>query len=356
MGFSQTGPHPERMELRIIIIGIGFMGQMHARVYRALAATGRAVKVVGVVDSFPGANEAMERLNLAVPRFSSLNEALQALPCDAVDICLPTDLHLEHLRAAARAGKHVFCEKPLALDQKEAEAALAEAEGCGITLQIGHCIRFWPEYQALQRFAEAKQGGRLLRLSLTRRASRPLYSRDNWLHDEARSKGAALDLHIHDTDFALHLLGTPRGVHSVGRKEGKAWSYLSTHYLYDGVMVTAEGGWDLPGQWGFQMAFQAVFENASVDYDSLQAPTLRLTLGDEPSRPLPFPQPEIGDDNGSGGNISALGGYYNELAYFCDCLIAGCKTEIATGRQGLESLHVVLAEIESAEKGAPVLL
>ncbi len=88
------------MKLRIVIVGFGFMGQMHAGVYRALAAQGREVKIVGVVDSFPGAAEAMAKAGLKAPGFPTLEEALKAVECEAVDICLPTDLHAAHIRTA----------------------------------------------------------------------------------------------------------------------------------------------------------------------------------------------------------------------------------------------------------------
>ena len=64
--------------------------------------------------------------------------------------------------------------------------------------------------------------------------------------------------------------------------------HLFTQYLFDNVAVTAEGGWDLPPQWGFQMAFQAVFENAVIDFDSTASPTLHLTLGKGKRAPMPF--------------------------------------------------------------------
>jgi predicted dehydrogenase len=348
--------HRGKMKSRIIIVGFGFMGRMHARVCQALVARGLDVEIVGIVDPQAESDQAMTELGIRAPRFKSLPEALGRTDASVIDICLPTDLHAVHIQMAARAGKHIFCEKPLALNAKEAEAAVAEAERANVFLQVGQCIRFWPEYEALRQFIQAGDAGKLRRLSLVRRASRPAYSRDNWLHEPSRSKGAALDLHIHDTDFVLHLLGTPRAVDSVGSRQDGAWTYLATHYSYDDVAVTAEGGWDLPAGWGFQMAFQAVFERAVIDYDSGQSPTLRIVRGAEPAQPLAFAKPEVVASGDAGGNISDLGGYYNELAYFYEGLAAGRGPKIATGRQALESLRVVLAEIESAEKQSPVAL
>ncbi len=352
MSEAAWGLHHAVMNIRTAIVGFGFMGQMHARVCQALPG----VELVGIVDTFPGVEGRAVELGFKTAVAPSLSVLLETVDVDVVDICLPTDLHSAVIITAARAGKHIFCEKPLALELADAEEALLEVERKGVALQVGQCIRFWPEYQALERFVKSGQGGKLVSLSLQRRASRPAYSRDNWLHEAKRSKGAALDLHIHDTDYILHLLGRPKAVHSVGHQEKGAWSHLFTQYLFDDIAVTAEGGWDLPAQWGFQMAFQAVFENAAVDFDSLSSPTLHLTLGETKREPLPFEKPQLASAGATGGNISDLGGYYNELAYFYEQLRQNRKPEIATGRQALESLRTVLAEIQSATEGRSISL
>jgi predicted dehydrogenase len=340
------------MKIRVAVMGFGFMGQMHARVYQALPG----VEIAGIIDTFPGVAQLASKLGFKVPVATSLAALLKLTDFNVVDICLPTDLHVRAITAAARAGKHIFCEKPLALEIADAKRALREVKKAGVALQVGQCIRFWPEYQALEHFIKSGRGGKLRSLSLQRRASRPAYSRGNWLHDAKRSKGAALDLHIHDTDFVLHLLGKPKGVHSIGRRQDGAWTHLFTQYLFDNVAVTAEGGWDLPPQWGFQMAFQAVFENAVIDFDSLSSPTFHLTLGKGKRQPLPFAKPTVASAANSGGNISDLGGYYNELAYFCAQLRLGKKPRIATGAQALESVRTVLAEIKSATQKKTVRL
>jgi predicted dehydrogenase len=337
------------MKIRVGIVGFGFMGQMHARVYQALPN----VEIVGIADDYAGAQTVAAQLGIKAILKPSLTSLLQAVDVDVVDVCLPTDLHSQTVIEAARAVKHIFCEKPLALEIAEAEEALREVEKSGVALQVGQCIRFWPEYQALEQFMKSGRGGKLISLSLQRRASSPSYSRDNWLQQSKRSKGAALDLHIHDTDYVLHLLGKPQAVHSVGRQQSGAWSHLFTNYLFDDIAVTAEGGWDLPPQWGFQMAYQATFENAALEFDSRWAPmpSLYLTLGEGKREPLTLEKPKIAAAEGTGGNISDLGGYYNELAYFCEQLSLGKKPQIATGPQALESLRTVLAEIESATTG-----
>ncbi len=352
MVFLSYYDHSDDMKLRVAIVGFGFMGQMHAKVYQAL----ENIEIVGVVDTFPATVKAVAEYGLSATLFPTLEAVLDQTAVDIVDICLPTDLHADAIVTAARAGKHVFCEKPLALTIADAERALAAVEAAGVHFQVGQCIRFWPEYQALETFLKSGQGGCLTSLWMQRRASKPAYSQENWLHANHRSKGAALDLHIHDTDFILHLLGKPQSVHSIGHKVDGVYTHLFTHYYYDQIAVTAQGGWDYPAQWGFQMAFQAVFEHAVVEMDSLISPSLHITLQDQKRVAMLFNKPVIKSDGPNSGNISDLGGYYNELATFVRGIRTGSKPTIATGPQALESLRTVLAEIQSADEKRSITL
>src|SRR4051812_30526664 len=191
---------------RVVIVGFGFMGEMHAQ---ALAGIPEA-ELVAIVDTRTEAAQAKAtRLNLKVPVLPTLQEALGKLEFDVVNVCLPTDRHAEAAIAALDAGKHVFCEKPVTTSLALAEQMRAAHRRSGKFVQVGQCIRFWPEYQAFEAFVRAGTAGKLLSLTMQRRAARPSYSTGNWLNDEKQSLGAAVDLHIHDTDYVLHLLGKP---------------------------------------------------------------------------------------------------------------------------------------------------
>jgi predicted dehydrogenase len=337
---------------RVLIVGFGFMGEMHAQ---GLAGIAQA-EIAGVVDTLPDAARAKAaRLGLSVPVFADLSGALAGTECDIVNVCLPTDAHAAATLAALKAGKHVFCEKPVALSLADAEKMRAAHRKSGRFFQVGHCIRFWPEYQAFEEFVRAGIAGRLLSLTMQRRSGRPGHSTGNWLNDEKRSCGAALDLHIHDTDFVLHLLGRPQAVFSRGTRDATGWSHIFTQYVFPDMVVQAEGGWNYPADWGFQMAFQAVFEQGAVEYDSAAKPTLRVTRQGKPPEPLPF-KPAGGQAAASSGNISSLGGYANELCYFIDCVSRGQAPAIATLEQAITSLGVALEEMRSAGSGMPVSL
>ncbi len=338
---------------KIAIIGLGFMGTMHAQIYQQL----RHASLVAVVDKkVARARQALVTLGLEAKVFGTVEEMLKNCDVDVVDICLPTDLHAPFALKAISAGKHVFCEKPLALTLSDGRKIVAAAKKAGVFFQVGHCIRFWPEYMAFASFVKSRKAGKLLSLSLQRRAGRPSYSEEDWLNNQARSGGAALDLHIHDTDFVHHLLGRPEAVTSVGTKDKTGWSHIFTTYHFKAVAVTAEGGWNYPPHWGFQMAFQAVFERGAVEFDSGANPTLVVTLGDGKKQPLAYKSPGAGESSTGSGNISSLGGYYNELAAFINSLQKKMAPGVATGDQAAESLATTLSEIKSATTGRKIVL
>jgi predicted dehydrogenase len=208
---------------------------------------------------------------------------------------------------------------------------------------VGHCIRFWPEYQALKRAVDSGEWGRLVSLSLSRRNARPDYAVGGWVNDPARCVGAALDMHIHDTDFVCHLLGLPHAVSARGVREPSGWNSIASIYDFGevGPLVFADGAWNYPKGWGFQMRFSAVFEQAAMDFDSRANPTLMLTPAGKTARAVALPEP-------------ATDGYRRELEYFINRLEAGQPIETSTGMQATRSLAVTLAEIQSAASGKPV--
>jgi predicted dehydrogenase len=104
------------------------------------------------------------------------------------------------------------------------------------------------------------------------------------------------------------------------------------------------------------MAFQAVFERACVDFDSAKAPTLSITCSDRASEPMPFTAPSAGQSKTGEGNISSLGGYYNELQHFVSSIASGRAPADATLGDARNALMVALAEIDSARTGRTVAL
>lgn len=330
------------------------MGEMHAQIYQALPG----VELTAVVDiNITSAKQKLSALGLDITVYATLSELLTACDVQAVDICSPTGQHVELAVEAAEAGKHLFIEKPLAFDAaccRQIETAIKKA---GVFAQVGHCIRFWPEYRTLKNTIESGELGALKSLSLARRSSRPGGGNpQHWVNDQKHSGGAAFDMHVHDTDFVLHLFGLPQSVFSNTSEGMSGPDHIFTHYKYDDIAVHAEGGWDYPQHYGFYMGYEAVFEDGTLAYHSNAEATLTLTKKDQPTTPVTIEQPGPKESATSSGNISALGGYFNELEYFTNCLKANKAPEIATIAQASESIRVLCAELESAQSGTATTL
>lgn len=324
--------------LKVGLVGCGFMGRMHATVYGAL----EGVELVAIADRRAEVSDAFAA-QWGAKGHPDLASMLQTEAIDYVDICLPTHQHAEASLAAIAAGKHVFCEKPMARSVEEADRMIAAAQAARVRLMIGHCIRFWPEYEIVHRLVAEGTLGALTSINLTRYGAFPSWSSENWLADEALSGGAALDMHIHDTDYALHVLGKPASMTSHGTVDTRGVSQIFTTMSYANVIAHLEGGWNLPASAPFKMAIRAIFERGAAIMDG--GP---LTIYEDGKDPV---EPEVPKMSaaGAGGNLSDLGGYYAELKYFTDCLASGAPMDRCTPESSRQSLAVALEEIEQAK-------
>jgi predicted dehydrogenase len=204
------------------------MGEIHAQIYQALPA----VELAAVVDiNVDGANEKLASLGLNIPVYRTLSDLLTACDVQVVDICSPTGQHVELAVEAAAAGKHLFIEKPLAFDLAGCQQIENAIQQAGVFAQVGHCIRFWPEYRMLKDTIASGELGALKSLSLARRSARPAGGNpQHWVNNEKLSGGAAFDMHVHDTDFVLHLFGLPQSVFSSATVGMSGFDNIFTHY------------------------------------------------------------------------------------------------------------------------------
>jgi len=192
--------------VRIGIAGLGRLGQRHARnlAQRVPGATLAAA-------SSPVAEEcAWARDTLGVARIAASYEAMLAEPdLDAVFLVTPTSLHADQIVAGLRAGKHVFCEKPLSLDLDDCRRVEAEAaRHPHLKAMIGFVRRFDPSYQAAQAaIARGDIGRPFMVRSQTCDQNDPS---GFFVRFAGTSGGMFLDMSVHDIDLARWLLGAPR--------------------------------------------------------------------------------------------------------------------------------------------------
>ena len=332
--------------IKVAIIGAGFMGRMHAEVYRNLSKA----KLIAIADIDLKKAQLLADKHKATA-YSSLGELTNQEDIDAVDICLPTFLHKECMIKAARLGKDILCEKPIALTLKDAEEMLQVAKKARVKLMIAQVIRFWPEYVELKKIHQAGELGRLLSITLTRISPTPTWAWDNWLADAKRSGGALLDLHIHDTDYLLYILGKPVSLASrVSPGRLKYAHVFTTFTLPDKVIAFTEGGWDMPDNFPLTMAYTALFEEGAVEFNSRSEKTLAIY---RPGKEIEYPsmKPELETTVSGEGNIADLGGYFSEIKYFIDCLENNEESAQASAQSARDSLENTLSEMKSADSG-----
>jgi predicted dehydrogenase len=252
----------------------------------------------------------------------------------AVDICAPTLAHHDLAIAALRAGKHVLCEKPFARTAAQAREMAAVAAESNRILMPAMCLRFFPEWVWVKTAIADGRFGQVLSARFRRVAEPPGWGQQNFL-DGAKSGGALLDLHIHDTDFVQFCFGRPRAVRSSGHtKISGAIDHVVTEYeVAGGAMVHAEGAWCMTPGFGFNMSYTVNFERATVDYDLARgADALKVCEAGQAAQVLKLGQPD---------------GYVGELRHFAECIANDTQPSIVTAADGVSSMEICEAEERS---------
>jgi myo-inositol 2-dehydrogenase/D-chiro-inositol 1-dehydrogenase len=188
-----------RPPIRVGVLGTGRIGRLHARLL-AQEVPGATVSVVA--DAVPDvATELGKQLGVAVA--SNIDEVLSSPDVDAVAVCSSTDTHVDLVVQAARAGKAIFCEKPVSLDLAQVDGALAAVAAAGVPFMVGFNRRFDPGHASVR---EAVRSGAVGDLHLLRITSRdPSPPPPEYV---AVSGGIFLDMTIHDFDMARHIVGS----------------------------------------------------------------------------------------------------------------------------------------------------
>ncbi len=167
---------------------------------------------------------------------------------------------------------------------------------------IAHVIRFWPEYVYLKELVKRKELGRLKSITLTRLASRPIWS---WDH------------------------------------------VFSTFYYKSGTIAYLEAGWDMSENYPFTMAFTANFDKGTVEYNSRHNIFNIYKKGGE------IESPRLANEitaEGSTGNIASLGGFIKEIEYFLNLCSGKKVSKVITPEDAVMSLKFIQEELKDARK------
>lgn len=320
--------------IQIGLIGLGGMGNVHARQYALMPDVS-----LTVYDVDPERTRQFAERTGARPA-TSLEETLAI--ADAVDICLPTDLHLDTGLAAIAAGCAVLMEKPMARYTKEAERLAGFASEAGVILMPGQVVRFFPEFRAAHDAVTSGAIGRPA-VARVRRGGKAPVGAGGWFRDPARSGGVLLDLAIHDFDWLRWTLGEVDTVLSRSVAMGDpAWvgpgDYaLTTLQFASGALAHVESTWMDPS--GFRTTLEVCGSEGMIQHDSRQSSFLRRTT-------------EEGSAT-ENGLMPTDDPYYRELRAFVDAVATGTPPPV-TAEDGLAAVRIAEAAVESARTGGLV--
>jgi UDP-N-acetylglucosamine 3-dehydrogenase len=312
-------------KLGVAVVGTGFWGRNHARVYKELKET----ELLAVCDIDAERAKAVAKQFNVAPYISS-GKMLKREDIEAVSICTwSTSLAKEALKAL-KAGKHVLVEKPMAANVKQAEKLVETADKEDLHLMVGFLMRFIPGLQHIKRAIETKTLGEIVCATAKRVSQWP---------ERIGDVGVVKDTAIHDIDIARYLFNEdPIAVYA------KAGSMMHKKFEdYAQIMLTFEGGKSafIESNWLTPYKTRTLVVTGSEGIMKLDYITQELTIENvrETVQPrYPWQEP-----------------LKLELQHFANCVF-GKEKPIITGVDGLKALTIAEAALKSSAKGKAIKL
>ncbi|MCY2931751.1 MAG: Gfo/Idh/MocA family oxidoreductase [Planctomycetota bacterium] len=333
--------------VRVGVIGLGFAGTEHLKGYRATAAAEAEVVALCDLQSDLLASKAQE---FGIKKtFTNYHKMLQMDGLDAVDVCIPNDLHAPATLDSLRAGKHVICEKPPARSAKEARQMADMARKMGKTLMYAVVLRFTSAAQYLKRCINDGMLGDIYwgRTVYHRRRGIPIGAKA-WFVDKKRAGGGSLiDIGVHALDLAWWLMGAPKPKSVCGASYTK-FAHLvppSVHYNVEDsafamVRFVNDATLILECSWSLNQAGGSIQQLAGTKGGAEMHPLKIFTETDGVLADL-MPQP-AGND-----------WYGDEVRHFA-VSIQNRRQPLATAEQGVQLMQMLDAVYESQRTGREV--
>jgi predicted dehydrogenase len=318
--------------IKVGLIGGGGIADAHIRGYQAFAETIAVTAVADVVYQTASRRAA----ELGAVGYTDFRQMILDADLDAVDICLPHYLHAEAIIAAAAAGRHILCEKPLCLTVEEADRVRLAIDAAGVTLMCAHNQLFLPAVAKAKQLLDEGVLGTVYEVRTTDSFYNDFDPQNmGWRATAATSGGGELiDTGYHPTYLMLHL---------AGGSPVEATALLSRHRLrfMEGedsaqVLVRFDNGvvGHLVTSWAYDPApgtekFSVVGERGSLASDGR---SLVVALRGSGSQTHDFQDVDT---------------YVSEIGHFADCLRSGTRP-LHTEKEGIEVLGLILAAYEGA--------
>lgn len=317
---------------RIGLVGAGGIASAHLP---GLLRSGSAVSVFS--EEYGPAFRNNDSVRIA----SSLDELIGW--AEIVDVATPTNTHHAVVTKALEAGRHVICEKPLALSVDDAAELLSLADRHGVHIFPAHVVRWFPAYHEAKR---AVDSGALGDLAVMRFVRSGAFPKQPWFADSSRSGGVVADLMIHDLDQARWLAGDVVRVSAVRRRTEEDGHPLEAAH----VLLTHASGTitHLAGLWGasdlhFTTEFSVTGTLGSLTYSSRAEENYLIDPAHLATGSTFLPSRDEDNDDP----------YALEIRDF----VAACRggeTPRVTGADGLEAVRLAVAALTSIDTGQPV--
>jgi myo-inositol 2-dehydrogenase/D-chiro-inositol 1-dehydrogenase len=322
-------------KLRIGMAGAGYMGGLHAK----LLARDERVRVAAVYDLAPERAAACAREHGAeeVESIAALIEAV-----DAVFITTPNTQHVAATLAALEAGRHVFCEKPLATSLEEARQVLAASRGSSKVCQVGHNRRFAPIYQTVKRLL-AQDG--FQPHSAHGKMNRGELLKPTWVGDAAITGGFLYETTIHLFDMLRWLFGEVESVtvQASSHEYSEIDDFSMLFQFRSGVHATLASSAD--ASWHFPFERLEIFSHhATIETEEMER--LSYTAGLEAA---------LAEESFAQLEREARWGYAQEDRAFVDAILNDQPAPV-TARDGYKAVELVDACYRAARNGERVLL
>ncbi|HEY2613880.1 MAG TPA: Gfo/Idh/MocA family oxidoreductase [Reyranella sp.] len=313
-------------QIRIGILGAGAMGTAHAAAYAGIAEA----TVVGVFSRDPARARSVASICKAEP-FDDCDALIAS--ADAIDVCLPSAIHHTFVVPALNAGKHVFCESPLALGLDEARQMRDAARRADRLLQVGLLMRSLSAYEHIKAAVSSGEHGRLISVATWRLGS--------YLHPHAPDHKAhygepSTELMTFDFDFIQWLMGPPRRLSASAARspQGAAGEITALLHYQDGRHATVTASGLMPPRFPFSAGFRALFERAAFDhqavFESDGPPNSSFTIFTDKDHGTPVAVPP--------GNP-----YQVELQRFVDCINGRADPDLLDVERAIEALMLSAA-------------
>lgn len=338
--------------VRIGLLGTGFISQTHVEAFKTIPGA----EVIAAYGRDEGRGRAFCERNKIGKYYSDYRDLLSDKDITAVTVGLPNNLHAPTTIAAAKAGKHVICEKPLALSIEEAEEMIDACAKAGVVLAYAEELCFVPKFIKAKEIADSGGIGKVYMVKQCEKHGGP-YSQWFWEPKEAGG-GILMDMGCHSLEFCRFFMGKP-AVKSVFAHMN---TYLHTDKTQEedhvvvlmefqgGEIALCESSWALQG--GMDSVMEAYGTEGVIYGNLLRGMGLRVYSRSG------FVAPTLARTDGwSTPDYEWLwnNGYPQEMAHFIECIRTG-KEPRESGRDGLVILEIMLAAYQSAATGKKVEL